>query len=179
MPDSYHVRLAISQYGDQFRAELFTEDLGDTEGDLLPASWEILDEWLPYLGRGRPASPRTRRARSARSCSRPSGQGRERQEVDGDPGAARRQGRPLRLLIDATTDAVRDLPYGLLCEPHDDYFLLRPPRRRPGHPVRAHPPPLHTAAPLHLGQAGPRAAGRRGAPVAAMCRPFDCAQRVV
>src|SRR5205823_423254 len=38
---------------------------------------------------------------------------------------AQRQGRPVRLLIDAATDAVRDLPYGLLCEPHDDYFLLR------------------------------------------------------
>lgn len=33
----YHVRLAISQYRGQFRAELFTEDLGDTTGKLLPA----------------------------------------------------------------------------------------------------------------------------------------------
>jgi hypothetical protein len=32
MPNAYQVRLAISQYGDQFRAELFTEDLGDTDG---------------------------------------------------------------------------------------------------------------------------------------------------
>jgi hypothetical protein len=30
----YHVRLALSQYGEQFRAELFTEDLIDTDGDL-------------------------------------------------------------------------------------------------------------------------------------------------
>ena len=28
MAAPYHVRLAVSQYGDQFRAELFTEDLG-------------------------------------------------------------------------------------------------------------------------------------------------------
>jgi hypothetical protein len=49
MSNPYHVRLAVSQYGGQFRAELFIEDLGDTEGDLLPARWEVLDEWLPYL----------------------------------------------------------------------------------------------------------------------------------
>src|SRR5262245_3949441 len=41
MPYPYHVRLAVSQYGDQFRAELFTEDLGDTEGDLLPVRWDV------------------------------------------------------------------------------------------------------------------------------------------
>ena len=35
MATPYHVRLAVSQYGEQFRIELFTEDLGDTEGDLL------------------------------------------------------------------------------------------------------------------------------------------------
>jgi hypothetical protein len=52
MPNPYHVRLAVSQYGDQFRAELFTEDLGDTDGNLLPARWDVLDEWLPYLAGG-------------------------------------------------------------------------------------------------------------------------------
>ncbi len=51
-PNPYHARLAISQYGDQFRAELFTEDLGDTEGDLLPARWKVLDRWMPFLAQG-------------------------------------------------------------------------------------------------------------------------------
>ncbi len=55
-PNPYHVRLAISQYSDQFRAELFTEDLGDTEGDLLPARWEVLDRWAPFLAQGAAAS---------------------------------------------------------------------------------------------------------------------------
>ena len=37
MPNNpYHVRLTISQFGELFRAELFTEDLGGTEGDLSP-----------------------------------------------------------------------------------------------------------------------------------------------
>src|SRR6476469_1511840 len=48
-PNPYHVRLTISQTGENFRAELFTEDLGDTEGDLLPARWNVLDEWMPFL----------------------------------------------------------------------------------------------------------------------------------
>jgi hypothetical protein len=45
--------LAVSQYGDQLRAELFTEDLGDTDGDLLPGKWELLnDEFKAYLAMG-------------------------------------------------------------------------------------------------------------------------------
>ena len=48
--DPYHVRLAISQYGEQFRAELFTEDLGDTDGEPLPADWkEQFDRWMTPL----------------------------------------------------------------------------------------------------------------------------------
>src|SRR3954462_11298287 len=53
MPTPYHVRLALSQFGDHFRAELFTEDLGDTEGDLVHADWSILeDRWSVFLTGG-------------------------------------------------------------------------------------------------------------------------------
>src|SRR5688500_2475202 len=52
MSDPYHVRLALGQYGDVLRAELFTEDLGDTEGDLFNADWDQVDNWLPVLQGG-------------------------------------------------------------------------------------------------------------------------------
>src|SRR5262249_40936941 len=53
VPNPYHVRLAISQYGDRFRAELFTEDLGDTDGELLPADWrDKFERWMTYLQGG-------------------------------------------------------------------------------------------------------------------------------
>src|SRR5262249_44211218 len=45
----YHVYLSVSQYGDKYRAELFTEDLGGTEGELLPIDWQGVDEWDPFL----------------------------------------------------------------------------------------------------------------------------------
>src|SRR5947209_5130037 len=53
----YHVRLAVSEFGDLFRAELFTEDLGDTNGDLFPAQWNELEQWLPYLAQGAESLP--------------------------------------------------------------------------------------------------------------------------
>jgi WD40 repeat protein len=131
VPNPYHVRLAVSQYGDQFRAELFTEDLGDTEGDLLPARWDVLDEWLPYLAQGAAGLPPD----AARQVGKQLfayllGKAENSKKWAAILEQARRQGRPLRLLIDATTAAVRDLPYGLLCEQHDDYYLFRP---GPGH----------------------------------------------
>jgi formylglycine-generating enzyme required for sulfatase activity len=127
MPNPYHVRLAISQYGDQFRAELFTEDLGDTDGDLLPVKWEVLDEWLPYLSQGAAGLPPD----AARKVGKQLfeyllGKAENSKKWTEILEQVKRQRRPLRLLIDATTEAVRDLPYGLLCEPHDDYYLLRP-----------------------------------------------------
>src|SRR5215211_9044711 len=57
MPTPYHVRLALSQYGEQFRAELFTVDLGDTEGDLLAELPPSLAEWVPYLAQGADLPP--------------------------------------------------------------------------------------------------------------------------
>ena len=59
MPAPYHVRLAISQYGENFRAELFTEDLGDTEGDLLTELPPSIAEWVPYLAQGADLPPDT------------------------------------------------------------------------------------------------------------------------
>jgi WD40 repeat protein len=130
MANPYHVRLAISQYGERFRSELFTEDLGDTEGDLLPVEWEALKEWLPYLAQGAASLPPD----SARALGKELFNhllGTENREKWTEVlQQAELQKRPLRLLIDATTDAVRDLPYGLLCQPYDDYFLFRPSEKR-------------------------------------------------
>jgi WD40 repeat protein len=122
----YHVRLSISQYGDRYKAELFTEDLGDTEGEFLPADWEAMEQWLTFLSQGAADLP----SDSARSVGkelfaflmRGTENSKKWAEILERVG---RQKRPLRLLIDASTEHVRDLPYGLLCEPHDDYFLFR------------------------------------------------------
>src|SRR5438067_387114 len=57
MATPYHVRLAVSQYGEQFRAELFTEDLGDTEGDVLTELPPSIAEWVPYLAQGADLPP--------------------------------------------------------------------------------------------------------------------------
>src|SRR5262245_53509514 len=120
MQEHYHVRLAISQYGEQFRAELFTEDLGDTEGDLVKADWEDL---LRELG----PSPTEDDARKvgrelfAQMLGLKLNRGKWTAVLD----QARSQGKPLRLLVDATTDAVRDLPFGLLRADDPEYYLFR------------------------------------------------------
>ena len=125
MPTPYHVRLAVTQYGDQFRAELFTEDLGDTEGDLLPELPPSLGEWVPYLAQGADLPPDAARQLGKDLFTALLGQPENAKKWAEVLAQAERKGRPVRLLIDATTDAVRDLPYGLLCEPHDDWFLFR------------------------------------------------------
>jgi len=120
MPEYYHVRLAISQYGEQFRAELFTEDLGDTDGDLLKADW---DELLGKLG---PAPTEDdARAVGREMFAQMLGLGRNRGKWTAVVAQARDQGKPLRLLVDATTDAVRDLPFGLLRDDEPEHYLFR------------------------------------------------------
>src|SRR5438309_2246177 len=115
MSNPYYVRLSISQYGDQFRSELFTEDLGDTEGDLLPVRWGVLDEWMPFLAHGAAALPPDAARKVGKELYQSIlGKGENSKKWAEVLGQAKRQGRPLRLLIDAATDAVRDLPYGLL-----------------------------------------------------------------
>jgi hypothetical protein len=131
-PNPYHVRLTISQFGENFRAELFTEDLGDTEGDLLPARWEVLDEWMPFLLRGATQLPPDAARGLGKEVFGALLGGEENSKKWSELlDQAQRQGRPLRLLIDATTEEVRDLPYGLLCEPHDNFFLFRQAKGRP------------------------------------------------
>ncbi len=127
MANPYHVRLAISQYGDQFRSELFTEDLGDTSGDLLPVQWEKLDDdFKSYLAMGAVGLPPDTAAKVGHEIfNQLLGQGENQAKWQEVLQQAKRQNRPIRLLIDATTDDVRDLPYGLLCDPHDDFYLLR------------------------------------------------------
>ncbi|HVK14350.1 MAG TPA: AAA family ATPase [Gemmataceae bacterium] len=130
MTAPYHVRLAVTQYGDQFRTELFTEDLGDTEGDLLPELPPSLGEWVPYLSQGADLPPDAARQLGKDLFAALLGQPENAKKWAEVLVQAERSGRPVRLLIDATTDAVRDLPYGLLCEPHDDWFLFRGGRKQ-------------------------------------------------
>ncbi len=178
MPNPYHVRLAISQYGDQFRAELFTEDLGDTEGDLLPVAWESLDEWMPFLSQGAASLPPDAARKLGKELfSALLGKAENSKKWSEILAQAERQGRPLRILIDAATDAVRDLPYGLLCEPHDDYYLLRPSRNRPTIQFvrilrRCTPQPLRLTA----NQAPIRVLLAAAEPRSADVPPFECSR---
>src|SRR3954467_14533059 len=125
MPAPHHVRLAISQYGENFRAELFTEDLGDTEGDLLTELPPSIAEWVPYLAQGADLPPDSARRLGKALFAALLGQPENAKKWAEVLARAARNKQPIRLLIDATTEAVRDLPYGLLCEPHDDFFLFR------------------------------------------------------
>jgi len=129
----YHVRLAVSQYGNHFRSELFTEDIGDTDGDfIIDAKWKSLGEWLSWLllgGANLP--PDSAREVGKELFSNLLGQPRNAKKWSEILQRAVREERPIRLLIDATTDGVRDLPFGLLCEPDHDFFLMRPGKNRP------------------------------------------------
>ena len=132
MAEYYHVRLAISEYEGQFRSELFTEDLGDTDGDLLPAEWNVMEDWIPSLAGGAGDLD----SAGAREVGKQLydyllGHAENSKKWTEVLQQAERLQRPVRLLIDATSERVRDLPYGLLCEPHDNYFLLRPVPKRP------------------------------------------------
>lgn len=130
MSAPYHVRLAVSQAGDQFRAELFTEDLGDTDGDTLRELPPSLGEWVPFLAQGADLPPDAARQLGKELFAALLGQVENAKKWTEVLDRAAKAGQPVRLLIDATTDAVRDLPYGLLCEPHDDWFLFRASQRR-------------------------------------------------
>ncbi len=125
MPTPYHVRLAVSQYGEQFRAELFTEDLGDTEGDVMAELPPSVGEWVPYLAQGAELPPDSARQLGKELFAALLGQAENAKKWQEVLARAARKNQPIRLLIDATSEAVRDLPFGLLCEPHDDWFLFR------------------------------------------------------
>jgi hypothetical protein len=127
MANPYHIRIAISQYRDRFRAELFTEDLGDTDGDLIDADWSILNEhWSNFLvGGGDLTSDNARRV----------GKDLFAKLLGGAENAAKwrdilrraeRESRSVRILIDASTDEVRNLPFGLLCDSLNNVYLFRP-----------------------------------------------------
>lgn len=130
MPTPYHVRLAVSQYGEQFRAELFTEDLGDTEGDVLTELPPSIAEWVPYLSQGADLPPDAARQLGKDLFAVLLGQPENAKKWTEVLTHTARKQQPVRLLIDATTETVRDLPYGLLCEPSDDWFLFRGKERR-------------------------------------------------
>ena len=147
MPNPYHVRLALSQYGEQFRAELFTEDLGDTDGDLLPPDWQQqFDRWMAYLQGGGELRAGADAEVGGQLFDWVFGTGANRGKWDEVLGhVARQPGRPLRLLIDTAAagtaaapdrdrDRIHNLPYGLLFDPRHSYFLFRPGAGRP--PIR-------------------------------------------
>src|SRR3954470_5792425 len=127
VPNPYHVRVALSQYGDRFRAELFTEDLGDTDGDLTNTDWRVHEQNWPDLLAGGVTLPTD----SARDIGKelftnmlggPENAGKW-QEILAHPS---KDDRPIRLLIDATSDNVRNLPFGLLRDSHRNHYLFRP-----------------------------------------------------
>jgi WD40 repeat protein len=142
----YRVRLALSQYGEQFRAELFTEDLGDTDGELLPAEWEAkLNEWLVWVADGGTLSPDVVEdvgAQVFRWVFRGDNLSKWDEVVEH---VKRSPLRPIRLFIDTsssgrpgapdrTGDRVHEVPYGLLFDPRKSAFLFRPGPNGP--PVR-------------------------------------------
>jgi hypothetical protein len=125
----YQVRLAISGDGERFRAELFTEDLGDTEGDDLPG------DGIRQIRDGSALMPG--HVLSTNVAAEVGGRLFEL-VLDGEVNHRKwheilaslegQSGRSLRLLIDAP---FLDLPFGLLFDPLERYFLFRP---RAGHP---------------------------------------------
>jgi hypothetical protein len=145
MPTPYHARLAISQYGDRFRAELFTEDLGDTDGELLPAAWrESFDRWMHYLQGGGALTSDAELTIGTELFDWLCGGGANRAKWTEVLGRLERDGRPLRLLIDSSTvagpdradadaDKIHNLPYGLLFDTLRGRFLFDP---------AAHGPPI-------------------------------------
>jgi WD40 repeat protein len=176
----YHVRLSVSQYGDKLKAELFTEDLGDTEGEFLPAQWQVMEEWIPYLSQGATGlPPDSARALGKELFSYLIGGTENSKKWVEILEQVKRQQRALRLLIDASTDHVRDLPYGLLCDPHDDYYLLRAgegPRRQPIQFVRI----LRRCTPrlLNLNRNPLRVLIVAAEPVSAWLPAFACSSRL-
>jgi hypothetical protein len=137
----YHVRLAISQYGERFRAELFTEDLGDTDGELLPTDWQKqVREWIDHLEGGGDLRANFDAEVGGQLFQWVFGGA---QSVNRAKWAEilkhleRQPGRSLRLLIDTSSlaspaardrdrDNIHSLPYGLLFDPQESYFLFRP-----------------------------------------------------
>jgi hypothetical protein len=136
--------LAISQYGDRFRAELFTEDLGDTDGELLPADWcDSFTRWMDFLQGGGTLAPESDADIGGQLFDWLFGSGANRIKWAEILARTERDGgRPVRLLIDSSTvagpgadpdaDWIHNLPYGLLRDPQRDFFLFRP---RPGKPT--------------------------------------------
>jgi hypothetical protein len=136
MRDYYHVYLSVSQYGDKYRAELFTEDLGGTDGDLLPMQWHGVDEWSPFLEASAPATPADGAERLGEDLFRqllgnPANRAKWAEVVR--KAADRKQ--VLRLLVDSCIpdeaterdhDKIHSLPYGLLRDKDGGYYLFRP-----------------------------------------------------
>jgi hypothetical protein len=141
--DAWHnpltVRLVISGYGERYRVELLTAELGDTEGDMISLPGE-LEEWLSFLltgGQVPATSAEGIGAQLFRLLLRGSNNFPKWAEI---LARAQQERRPILLLIDVN-DALpeeqggdRDwesLPFGLLYDPDTDDFLFRPRRARP------------------------------------------------
>jgi hypothetical protein len=137
VPAPYHVRLAISRHGDQFRVELFTENLGDTSGSFFPAAvWDEKDPntetfrdvpftgWLTWLAENAPLLGTQGEALGKKLFKHLLGAEALLMKWVEVVKHAEQQGRELRLLIDAAED-VPALPYGLLYDAPGGHYLLR------------------------------------------------------
>jgi hypothetical protein len=135
VPEHYHVRLALSEHQGSFRVELFTEDLGDTSGDLLSSSvWDQRDPdverfreasyrgWIEYLAeRGLEPDENVALDLGKRLFAHLLGQPHTAEMWSAVLTQARSQGKRLRVLIDAD-ERVNDLPFGLLCDRGGNYL---------------------------------------------------------
>jgi WD40 repeat protein len=141
----YNVYLSVSQYGDKYRAELFTEDLGGTEGELLPIDWEGVDEWYPFLLRSAADLPPDGAEKLGERLfghllGNPANQAKWaeviKQVKEYNKRAKPGERQVLRLLVDSSipdekterdNDKIHNLPYGLLRDKDGGYYLFRPP----------------------------------------------------
>jgi WD40 repeat protein len=145
MSNYYHVYLAISQFGkDHFRAELFTEDRGSTAGELPPVSWKGVEEWFDFLEQGAAdLEPPSAEDLGKRLFAYLLGKKNQAnlgkwREVVQYVWSLQKPNEPvvLRLLIDTSIpdeeteekyDKIHNLPYGLLRDDADNYYLFQTP----------------------------------------------------
>jgi len=139
MTDPYHVRLSVSlieteEHKYRFRAELFTEDLGETEGEDHEFDRKEFEQWHSWLGSSdlQPENARLLGEKLFYHIFKKQSLNLQKwEEILGHVRAARR---PVRLLIDTSTEGGRDLPYGLLRESDRKFYVFQQAAGRP--PVR-------------------------------------------
>ena len=123
MGDHYHVRLAVSDDGSpsrrrRYRAELFTEDLGDAD-----TGWVEID--AIGLRRLLGPAPREEDARAVGTTLFSKCLGPVHDLWERVLGRAKERLQPVRVLVDVTAEVLRDLPFALLRADRVPYYLFR------------------------------------------------------